>query len=339
MKTQQKIRPKLGVARLPLTAAIYMALSTAAFASPDDQAATEDKKAVLDAVTVTAQKRTENLQEVPISIQVLGTQKLAEKNVSDFKDYAKLLPSLSYTQGEGGTSTPYFRGVVSGGDGNHSASSPSVGVYLDEQPVTTIGGALDVHIYDIERVEALAGLQGTLYGASSQSGTLKIITNKPSTAGFSAGYSVEVNSITDGGTGTVAEGFVNIPVSDNAAIRLVAWDQKDAGWIDNAYGERTFPTSGITINNGNLAEKNYNDSHTSGARAALKLDLNENWSIMPTIMFQDEKTNGSFSNDPVVGERSINRYYPERIDDKFTKLRLRLPAKSVILIWYIRTPI
>ncbi|MEY3069740.1 MAG: hypothetical protein RLZZ456_1439 [Pseudomonadota bacterium] len=327
MKTQQKIRPKLGVARLPLTAAIYMALSTAAFASPDDQAATEDKKAVLDAVTVTAQKRTENLQEVPISIQVLGTQKLAEQNVSDFKDYAKLLPSLSYTQGEGGTSTPYFRGVVSGGDGNHSASSPSVGVYLDEQPVTTIGGALDVHIYDIERVEALAGPQGTLYGASSQSGTLKIITNKPSTAGFSAGYSVEVNSITDGGTGTVAEGFVNIPVSDNAAIRLVAWDQKDAGWIDNAYGERTFPTSGITINNGNLAEKNYNDSHTSGARAALKLDLNENWSIMPTIMFQDEKTNGSFSNDPVVGERSINRYYPERIDDKFTQAALTVTGK------------
>ena len=84
MKTHKNIMPKLKVSRLPLTAAIYMALSTAALAAPDDQAATEDKKAVLDAVTVTAQKRTENLQEVPISIQVLGTQKLTEMNVNDF---------------------------------------------------------------------------------------------------------------------------------------------------------------------------------------------------------------------------------------------------------------
>ncbi|MFM1782899.1 MAG: hypothetical protein RIS14_652, partial [Pseudomonadota bacterium] len=106
MKTHKNIMPKLKVSRLPLTAAIYMALSTAALAAPDDQAATEDKKAVLDAVTVTAQKRTENLQEVPISIQVLGTQKLTEMNVNDFDDYAKLLPSLSYTQGEGGGSDP-----------------------------------------------------------------------------------------------------------------------------------------------------------------------------------------------------------------------------------------
>ena len=75
MKTHKNIRPKLRVSRLPLTAAIYMALSTAALAVPDDQAA-EEKKATLDTVTVTAQKRTENLQEVPISIQVLGEQKL-----------------------------------------------------------------------------------------------------------------------------------------------------------------------------------------------------------------------------------------------------------------------
>ena len=181
-----KVSDKNSMARrMPLTAAIYIALTTVSFANAQDQskeaaepaATTGDKTATLDAVQVTAQKRTENLQKVPISIQVLGSKKLEEMNVSSFDDYAKLLPSLSYTQSESGNSTPYFRGVVSGNDGNHSGSSPSVGVYLDEQPVTTIGGALDVHVYDIERVEALAGPQGTLYGASSQSGTLKIITN------------------------------------------------------------------------------------------------------------------------------------------------------------------
>ena len=83
-----------------------------------------------------------------------------------------------------------MRGVASGGDGNHSGSLPSVGVYLDEQPVTTIQGPLDIHIYDIARVEALAGPQGTLYGASSEAGTIRIITNKPDPSGFAAGYSL-----------------------------------------------------------------------------------------------------------------------------------------------------
>ena len=323
----------MAMIRVPLTAAIYLALSTVSFANAETQAAGEpqvaagDKTATLEAVQVTAQKRKENLQKVPISIQVLGNKKLTEMNVSDFDDYAKLLPSLSYQSGEGGSSTPYFRGVVSGNDGNHSGSSPSVGVYLDEQPVTTIGGALDVHIYDIERIEALAGPQGTLYGASSQSGTLKIITNKPDPSGFAAGYSLETNTVSNGGAGYVAEGYVNLPISEKAAIRLVAWDQHDAGYIDNVYGTRTFPTSGITINNANRVEKDYNDSTTLGARAALKLDLNENWSIAPTIMTQTKKSNGSFGFDPVVGELEITHFYPESKRDQFTQAALTVTGK------------
>ena len=77
-----------------------------------------------------------------------------------------------------------MRGVASGNNGNHSGSLPSVGIYLDEQPITTIGGALDIHVYDIARVEALAGPQGTLYGASSEAGTIRIITNKPDPSGL-----------------------------------------------------------------------------------------------------------------------------------------------------------
>ena len=106
-------------------------------------------------------------------------------------------------------------------------------MYLDEQPITTIQGPLDIHIYDIARVEVLAGPQGTLYGASSQAGTMRIITNKPDPSGFEAGYGLEVNSVSHGGIGHVAEGFVNIPLSDTAAIRLVGWNQHDAGYIDN----------------------------------------------------------------------------------------------------------
>ena len=100
-------------------------------------------------------------------------------------DYVKYSPSIAYSRAEGqggngqpGTSHIYMRGVVSGANENHSGSQPSVGVYLDEQPVTTIDGTVDVHVYDIARVEVLEGPQGTLYGASSEAGTIRIITNK-----------------------------------------------------------------------------------------------------------------------------------------------------------------
>ena len=141
-----------------------------------------------------------------------------------------------------------MRGVASGDDGNHSGSLPSVGVYLDEQPVTTIDGALDIHIYDIARVEALAGPQGTLYGASSEAGTMRIITNKPDPSGFKAGYDLTGNPFARWQGGYIVEGFVNIPLSANAAIRLVGWDEHDGGYIDNVKGTAVFPSDGCMSN-------------------------------------------------------------------------------------------
>ena len=125
----------------------------------------------LEEIVVTAQKRSENLQDVPVSIQALGEAKLEQLQISNFVDYVKYLPSVSFTTAGPGFGQVYMRGVASGGDGNHSGSLPSVGVYLDEQPISTIQGALDVHVYDVARVEALVGPQGTLYGASSPAGT------------------------------------------------------------------------------------------------------------------------------------------------------------------------
>src|SRR5690348_696156 len=98
-------------------------------------------------IIITATKREENLQNVPISVQVLGTRKLDELNISNFEQYTKQLPSVTFQTAQPGFTTVYMRGVATGGDGNHSGSLPSVGMYLDEQPVTTIGGTLDLHIY------------------------------------------------------------------------------------------------------------------------------------------------------------------------------------------------
>ena len=152
----------------------------------------------LEEIIVTAQKRAENMQDVPISIQALGTEQLEQLHVNNFKDYVAMLPSVTMAPGAGGGygagagyAAVYMRGVTTGGDGQAITSVPSVGMYLDEQPITTIQGNLDIHMYDIARVEALAGPQGTLYGASSQAGTIRIITNRPDPTGFDAGYGLE----------------------------------------------------------------------------------------------------------------------------------------------------
>lgn len=281
---------------------------------------------MLEQIIVTAQKRQENLQEVPLSITALGTAKLEELHVSDFEDYAKFLPSLSYTTTGPGFTRVYFRGVSSGDNGNHSGPLPSVGMYLDEQPITTIQGALDVHVYDIARVEALAGPQGTLYGASSQAGTVRIITNKPDASKFEAGYDIEGN-VLGGETGYVAEGFANLPLNDKAAIRLVGWGKRDPGYISNVARDRTYSNAGITINNAGRAKEDYNSVDTYGARAALRVDLNDSWTITPGLMTQQQKSKGAFAYDPSLGDLKVARYRPERGDDRWTQAALTVEGK------------
>jgi outer membrane receptor protein involved in Fe transport len=174
----------------------------------------QEEAMALEEVVVTARKRTESLQDVPISIQALSSTKLKQLGITSFDEYAAMLPTVSFTGIGPGTNRIYMRGAADGGDGNASGSQPSVGLYLDEQPVTAIGANLDIHIYDIERIEALAGPQGTLYGASSQSGTLRIITNKPDPSAFDAGFDLDYSDTEDGDTSHSIEGFLNIPLGE-----------------------------------------------------------------------------------------------------------------------------
>src|SRR4051812_10224550 len=283
-----------------------------------------------DVIIVTAQKRSENLQNVPISIQALGTQQLQDLNVANFQDYTRLLPSISYQTFQPGTTNVYIRGVASGGDGNHSGSLPSVGVYLDEQPVTTIGGTLDVHIYDIARIEVLRGPQGTLYGASSEAGTIRIISNRPDPAHFSGGVDGEINSVRHGGIGGSLEGFINAPLSDTAAVRIVGWYSHDAGYIDNVAGTRSFlpRPGGIVINNNALVKNNYNDVDVVGGRAALGIDLAEHWTVTASLLGQDQRSHGSFGFDPHVGDLEVQHFFgPERDHDRFAQAALTVEGR------------
>ncbi|MBN8842829.1 MAG: TonB-dependent receptor [Sphingomonadales bacterium] len=315
--------------RFSRRALLLASLSSTVLSSGAALAQQADSTGYNDEIIVTAQKREENLQNVPISIQALGTRKLDQLNVANFQDFSKLLPSVSFQSSQPGVTTVYMRGVASGGDGNHSGSLPSVGVYLDEQPVTTIGGTLDVHIYDIARIESLAGPQGTLYGASSQAGTIRIITNKPSTAGFEGRVDGELNSIKHGGVGGRIEGMINAPIAEMAAVRFVGWYQKDAGYIDNVPGTRTFlPTpGGITVDNDDFVKKNFNDAEIYGGRAALKVDLDDNWTVTPTVLYQKQKSNGVFAQDPRVGDLQVQRFYPDMRSDKFIQAALTIEGK------------
>jgi outer membrane receptor protein involved in Fe transport len=285
----------------------------------------------LTEVIVTAQKRTENLQDVPLSIQALGSAKLDELHVTNFEDYVKYLPSVEFfgsASGGPGFEHVYMRGVSSSVLENHSGSQPSVGVYLDEQPVTTIDGVLDIHIYDIARVEALAGPQGTLYGASSEAGTIRIITNKPDPTAFAAGYNLELNTVAHGGVGDQVEGFLNIPITPMAAVRLVAWQEHKAGFIDVVPKSYLFPSSGITFSDAPFVKKDANDVDIRGGRAALKIDLNDNWTITPTVNGQITSTGtGPFAYNPAAGDLNTFQFFSDRTRDSFMQSALTIEGK------------
>jgi outer membrane receptor protein involved in Fe transport len=321
---------------MPLASAI-LAGSTAVHAEVTDTGE-------LAEVVVTAQKRSEDLQKVPISMQVLGGEKLDQLQVSSFDDYAKFLPSVTFQTLGPGQAQLYFRGIASGGDGLHAGSASATGMYLDETPVTTISNSLDLHVYDIQRVEALAGPQGTLYGASSLSGTLRIITNKPDTSGFSGAYDVKADKYSAGNGGGQFEGYVNIPLSDNAAIRLVGYYEHQGGYIDNAPATRTYqrPSTGgaypcpdgtvavacpLTITNDALAHKNFNPVDTYGGRAALKVDLNDRWTVTPMVVYQHQKTSGNFTYDPQIGNLQVTDFTPDNSLDHWYQTALTVEGK------------
>lgn len=301
--------------RKPLALAVSAALTGSVLVTAASAPAHAQGK-VLEEITVTAQKREENLQDVAVSVQVLGAMQLEQLNINGFEDYIEFLPTVSYTSNGPGYGILYMRGISSGGDGVHSGSMPSVGVYLDEQPVTTIGQVLDVHIYDVARIETLAGPQGTLYGQGSQAGTLRIITNKPNMEEFQSSYDVGVDTVRSGDLGYTLEGMLNIPIHDRAALRVVGWHEYSGGYIDNVPGTITYAASGITIDNSSLVENNFNDVETTGARALLKIDLGEQWTFTPGLMYQQQESHGLWAHDPEdSGDLEVVRFFPDGQDE------------------------
>ena len=299
-------------------------LSTSFLVTPALAQSAPEKAADTGEIVVTAQKRTESVQDVPISIQVLNTEKLDELQVRNFADYMQFLPSANFTTGSvgaPGNASVVFRGVATDGGLIVSGSLPTVGTYLDEQPITSIQGTVDLQVYDVARIESLAGPQGTLFGASSLAGTIRIITNKPDPSNFSASYDLELSHVLGDGLGGQVKGYVNYPlVQDSVALRVAGWYNRTPGYIDNVLRSRTFRSSGITQTNTALVEEDFNTSDVYGLRAQLGIDLDENWTVTPSLTFQETKWNGNFrSNDDKVGELNVSSFYPEFGKDSFAQ--------------------
>lgn len=310
-----------------------LALATAGLAVPSvaaaqDVGAEEADEKGLDVIVVTAQKRTEDMQDVPVSLQVLGGEALEQQGVANFENYVGLLPSVSFAGQGPGNSQVFMRGISSGGDGNKSGSSPSVAVYLDDQPVTAIGRVLDVHMYDIARVEAVAGPQGTLYGAGSQAGTLRIITNAPTLGRFEGGVDAGLSTTHKGEKSYSLEGFVNVPIGDRAALRVAAWHVYDGGYIDNIPATLTFTAQNITVNNAPYVKEDFNTAEKTGARAALKIELDDSWSMTAKVAHQRQKTNGVWDHDPDdVGDLQVERFFEDKGKDQWTQAALTVEGE------------
>ena len=265
-----------------LTMAIALALGNGV-AQAQEKNQLEEKEAKserqLEKIVITSTRRSENQQVVPIAVQAISGQKLQQLGIDSFEDYIAFLPGVT-SDGQGpGKQETYIRGVSAGRAAvriSGIGGEPSVAFYLDEAPITTPGRNIDLYAADLQRVEVLKGPQGTLFGASSQAGTVRLITNKPELDRFGAGGEIGMSSTKNGGMSNKSEGFVNIPiVEDTFAIRLAGYSSTDAGFIDNVLATNSLPLTnpGLggrvpeirqEVTNSTFVEDDYNEATHRG---------------------------------------------------------------------------
>src|SRR6202050_325320 len=279
-------------AALSGTAAMHVAPAWAAGASSSDT--------TLEEVVVTARKRTENLQDVPISIDVFTSKDLQNLAISQFEDYATKTPSISFVSAGPGTQTFVMRGVSDGSNPNY-ANTATTAFLLDDMSMNYYGTTPDLHLYDIQQIEVLNGPQGTTFGASAMAGALRFITNKPDPKAFSAGIDLDGGKISGGTHNGIVEGFVNIPLIDDwTALRVSAFSDYSGGFINNALTTRTW-VNGTVSNNSAWAGNDYNVEKVTGFRVALGQKIAEGWGATLTTSYQRQLTHGAWDEDPTIG--------------------------------------
>src|SRR5271166_2962108 len=283
----------LGSRNSKLRIAITAVLSGAAAVQCAGALAAAENSDLLGEIIVTARKRTENLQDVPQSIDVYTSKDLQNLAISQFEDYATKTPSMSFISTGPGTQQFFMRGVSDGSNPNVTNTS-STGYFIDDMSMSYYGSIPDIHAYDIERIEVLNGPQGTLFGAGSMSGAVRIVTKKPDPNAFSAGIDLDAGKIDGASHNLTAEGFVNLPiVGGSTALRLSGYSLYQGGFINNLLTTRTW-VNGVTSNNAAWAGHDYNVQKIEGGRAAVRQIFSEGWQALLTYSYQSQQHRGAW---------------------------------------------
>lgn len=310
-------RPKGGPSfQLKPLAVAIMAVHTPLAVVAQEQAEEEDTGRTIEEVIVTATKREADLQHVAQSITAFTTEDLERLRARDMKEYTDALPSVALVNSVPGRNSIVFRGVSTGSSEYRTDSMTAV--YLDEQPLTTNSQQVDPWLVDIERIEALPGPQGTLFGSSSQSGTLRVITNKPDPGGFGAQVDASAYSTRGGEPSYDLSGHLNVPLADRLAVRVAAFVSQEGGYVDNVLGNDLAGTR----DNADVVEDNFNEYGVSGGRIAALWELNDRWSVLAGVISQDSSTTGSWESDPALGDFKIVKFFDEYRDDDWHQTSL-----------------
>lgn len=316
-----------------------LAIATATPAMAQDAApAAQERQGGVDVIIVTAQKRSEDLQDVPVSVSAIGEDALEELAIDTFDDYLEQLPTVTAGGSGPGQSTIYIRGLASTTPNLTTAGvaglAPNVAMYLDEQPLAQPGRNLDVYAADMARIEVLSGPQGTLFGASSQAGVVRLITNKPDLGGFDAALNAGVSFTKGGETSYKADAMINVPVTDTFGLRGVVYLDDQGGYVDNVAGTRnasesarfrpagTVRSNGVPVSplragfqagadlsnvnfinadNAGMVEDDFNDTQYAGFRATALWEITPDWTVTVAHSRQSIESDGVFFADPELG--------------------------------------
>ena len=287
-------------------------------------------------VVVTAERRTENLQDVPITVQAITGTQLTQLNVTNFNDLLKYTPNVTYSGNGPGTGNIFMRGLGGIGSGNQSQSTtaafPNVALYLDDESMQFPARNNDPYLVDMERVEVLEGPQGTLFGGGAQAGAIRYITNKPNLNATSGSFTGGYGYTAGGDNNSQLNGILNLPLIPGVlAARAVVFNEHQGGYISNVPSTIGYPPGSVeatiggnpTANNASLLQNNANPVTYQGARLSLAWKINDNWDALLQQNYQDMDAEGWFytypqdSNGNTLQPYQITAFQPAFNKDRY----------------------
>jgi outer membrane receptor protein involved in Fe transport len=316
--------------------------------------ATGSADETMNEIIVTANRRSEALQNVPITIQVLTNATLAKLNATTFEDFLSYLPAVT-AHGVGPAQNSIFiRGLGTNDFPNQGSgfggAFPNVAIYLDEQSAQLPGRNLDVYAADLERIEVLEGPQGTLFGAGAEAGVLRYITNKPqldvTEASVNAGYAVTAH----GDPSSALDAVINLPlIPDTLAVRGVIYSERRGGYIDNtlatfaraatdvsiglAGANGAVPANSVVISNASLVADNINPVTYQGLRIEALYKMNDDWSVLLAQSYQSMEADGVFAVEAVNAQGqpqpdlTVQQFNPSYNKDRFENTALTIDGR------------